>query len=946
MSRMLCLLAIATAGLALAAPMPAPASLPSPNPAPTALPGQDYAFEVGPATAAGAPVVYSLLPEAGPGETVYLHGSALAGDGKPRLVLLGQGVGANGSSYDAQIKAAAPNGLLATIPEGIPDGLFLAWPMRGDVVGLPVRINAPELWWLSPSTTQAGREVWLFGRNLSRRPGLRAAYVWATGASGGRWMPVIETGAYRLKIRVPADLAPGDYRLWVHAGMGGRFGWSEPVPITVLAPGKDPILFDASKLGLPADDTTDAWPALTDALKAAGPDKVVQLPAGTFLLSKPLVLTDGQKLRGQGAGKTILQLAPTIKLDAFPQSIPRHRGPTVGSIHTSGDTLRWRVTVPTAGDWDLWAYYAQDNSPWGITDMAGHTQIQVDSAPPLSLDNLPNTGSFNDFKWSRTAKLSLTAGEHVLTWTNFKGGGLNLDRFALSLDPAWKPDAPKLTPGPRLVVFEAEDYFEGHAQDWASSERAVVLINGADVALQDLSVYGAPAASCGVFVHDSRDVMISGVLVTDVPTGYNNAFAVDVSGSSNVRVLECNLRGRAPVLMEDVSHLWLRDCILRPDHGSGNGALAVILGTGPIMNCVIEGNRVTSPRGTPEAMRLLWWNTTGGCVAENWIAQNDGANFGGQPGQDSNVGEAILFESCLSQPWFGPCASAAEDWVELPATGPDYDMLGKPVLGRYAVVIVDGPGAGQARLIRGVEGHRLLLDRAWAVPPTASSKALVTEEFYRNHILGNSIREAMTGCQLWINGHENIIAGNDFEHMRRDGILVFGMANELAPSKTPGWNGGIGTIFYNLVVGNHLEEIGYGPRINLGGATVDGKPIPFALALGNAVRHNTVVHSRDIGLGADLRGGEEPMPVGAKPLLLGSIFEWNRTEDCPTGAFVSRWAAQTVVRRSHFYFWNTPHDASAAVASSKGTEDLVVEDNHHEGPFGDEDAWIKHQVER
>jgi hypothetical protein len=937
---------LAATALAAAAPLPAPRSFPEPTPAPTSLPGQDYALEPGPAPAGGAPVIYSYLPEAGPGETVYLHGSALAADGKARLVLLGQGIGTSGSGYDAEVKSAAPDGLLATIPEGIPDGLFLAWPVRGDVTGLPVRINAPELWWLSPAAAQSGHEVWLFGRNLARRPGLRLAYVWATGASGGRWIQVIETGAYRVKVRLPDNMPPGDYRLWVYAGMGGRFGWSEPVPLTVLAPVKEPILVDASKFNLPTDPSADAVPAITAALKAAGPGKVVMLPAGTFTLMKPLVLTGGQHLRGQGSSNTILQLAPAIKLDAFPQPPPRHRGTLVGSIHTPGDTLRWRVTVPAAGDWSLWVYYGADNSPWGVADMGGHTQIQADNSAPVSLDNLPNTGSFGDFKWCRTAKLNLTAGEHTLTWTNVKGGGLNLDRFALALDPAWKPDAPRVTPADRVVVFEAEDYIEGRARDWASPERAVVLINGTDIALQDVTILGAPACSSGVFVRDSRDVVVSGLIVSDIPTAPGNASALQVSSSHNIRVFDSSLRGRAPVLIEDVSHLWVRGCTLRPDHGNANGSLAAFIGTGPIMNCVLEGNRVTSTRGTPETMRLLWWNTGGGCVAENWIAQNDGANFGGQPGQDSNVGEAILFESNLSQPWYGPAAAAADDWLELPAQGPDWSMLAGVTLGRYAVVVVNGPGAGQARLIRGLDAHRLLVDRPWAVAPTAASTVLITEEFYRNHVIGNLVREAMTGCQFWVNGHENIIAGNRFEHMRRDGILLFAMVNKLAPVQTPGWNGGIGTIFYNLVVGNHLEEVGYGPRINLGGATVAGRPIPFPLALGNAVRRNTVVHARSIGMGADLRGADEPMPPGAKPILLGSIFEWNRTEDCPTAAFVSRWAAQTIVRRSHLYFWNTPHDASIGVAASKGTQGLVVEGNHYEGPWGDEDAWIKHQVEQ
>jgi hypothetical protein len=745
-------------------------------------------------------------------------------------------------------------------------------------------------------------------------------------------------------VMVPKEAAAGQWRLWVHAGMGGKYGWSQPAAVAVTAPKAEAETLDAVANGVQADDGQDDLPALQAALKAAA-GKVVQLPRGEINLSAPMVLTDGQKLRGDDAG-TLLQLSPQVLATDFKADTHRLWQKAVGSIHAVGDYLKWRVKVPAAGDWNVWLYYAADNAPYGIQDMGGHTQLQADDAQPVPLANMPNTGGFGEFKWSQCAKLTLQAGDHVLTWKNVTGGGLNFDKLALSLDADWKPATPEPQPGDRLLVIEAESYFDGFGRDWATPDRAAVTLAGRDCSLDNLVVLAGPACTAGVLVRDAEDAALTNLTVTDVPTAANGASGVYITGSHRVRVDACTVRGRSPVLLNSVRNVWVTNCTLRPDHGTGDGALGTILGYPPILHCVVSDNQVETPRGTPEAMRLLWWCTAGGCTAENYIGYNDGEDFGGQPGDDQNVGEAILFETCLTQPYYGAPAAAGDDWVELPDQGPDWSLLRDIKEGRYAVMVLGGPGAGQARPITGLQGRRLALESPWLSAPTAESQVLVTELFYRNHIVGNSIRQAMTGIQLWINGVENVIAGNRLERMRREGILVYGMCNGIAPAATPGWNGGIGAVFYNLVADNHVEGTEYGVRVNVGNVDAGGQPIPWPLAMGNVCRHNTVVCARATAYGADLRCEDKPLEQLAGRLLVGTVFEYGRAEDCPTALSVSQRASQTLARRNHFYYWNTPHDASTGIAYDKATEGLVNEANEFEGPGGMNDDWIKRQVER
>jgi len=140
---------------------------------------------------------------------------------------------------------------------------------------------------------------------------------------------------------------------------------------------------------------------------------------------------------------------------------PDDFGLAVGNIHNPGDWMEYKVNIPRDGEYAFWIYYGADNRPWGTEDMGGRTVLVVDGGEPIRLMNLPNTGSWGTCRWSRSASVRLTRGQHVLRWQNQKGGGLNLAAFALSDDPDWKPVAtklPKPAPGKHAVVIQAANF--------------------------------------------------------------------------------------------------------------------------------------------------------------------------------------------------------------------------------------------------------------------------------------------------------------------------------------------------------------------------------------------------------------------------------------------------------------------------------------------------------
>ena len=150
-------------------------------------------------------------------------------------------------------------------------------------------------------------------------------------------------------------------------------------------------------------------------------------------------------------------------------------GDILSNIHTPGDTFVWTIDVPADGDYDVWFYYGAKNAPYGRTDMAGRTTMQVDESEPVVLDNLPDTAGWSSLRWSRTGTLNLSAGKHRIRWTNVKGGGLSFDAFALCNDPKWQPkgqELPEPTEGSQYLLIHAEAFEEAKAKEFKISRGA------------------------------------------------------------------------------------------------------------------------------------------------------------------------------------------------------------------------------------------------------------------------------------------------------------------------------------------------------------------------------------------------------------------------------------------------------------------------------------------
>lgn len=161
-------------------------------------------------------------------------------------------------------------------------------------------------------------------------------------------------------------------------------------------------------------------------------------------------------------------------LFAKPQEMIGGWGLTVANIHTPGDWIEWETDVPADGEYSLWVRYGAKNEPFGRTDMAGRTTVQVDGGEDVPLQNLPDTAGWDRFEWSLCAALRLTEGKHTLRWTNRQGGGINFDALALCADPNWKPEGTELAEpaaGTHVIVRQAEVWTRAEGKEMTRAVR-------------------------------------------------------------------------------------------------------------------------------------------------------------------------------------------------------------------------------------------------------------------------------------------------------------------------------------------------------------------------------------------------------------------------------------------------------------------------------------------
>jgi hypothetical protein len=191
--------------------------------------------------------------------------------------------------------------------------------------------NRPRLDWVFPAQPQVGAPLQIIGRCLvradryvttdPRQPvshgglltpadaGFRTRAV-LRPAGGDAYMPltVTKASAYEAHLTLPAEIAPGAWELYLHNGLGGAAGWSEPICLEVAAAAPWPTqVFAIESYRAQGGKDDDAFTRALADLTANG-GGILALAARTYYLGKTLVLPPRTILRGAGPDRTRLAL--------------------------------------------------------------------------------------------------------------------------------------------------------------------------------------------------------------------------------------------------------------------------------------------------------------------------------------------------------------------------------------------------------------------------------------------------------------------------------------------------------------------------------------------------------------------------------------------------------------------------------------------------------------
>jgi hypothetical protein len=194
--------------------------------------------------------------------------------------------------------------LKVVVPKAWPLNVWACRVREGDRVSSAEALNEPAAWWWNGDCGEfatPGGWVRVFGKSLH----FSGASAGALLDSSGRPValsPRAGTG-YELAFDLPQNLAPGDYALRIHNGLGGAGAWGPAGTVTVRARTEwKTTRFNVKDFG------TKPAEALAAALKAAETNGggVVYLPRGRYPVKDTLTIPTNTVLRGEAMALTSL----------------------------------------------------------------------------------------------------------------------------------------------------------------------------------------------------------------------------------------------------------------------------------------------------------------------------------------------------------------------------------------------------------------------------------------------------------------------------------------------------------------------------------------------------------------------------------------------------------------------------------------------------------------
>jgi hypothetical protein len=319
--------------------------------------------------AVGSPTIVDAPSPVAPGQVALLFG-ANVGDGAKvygiELVDSDPGdpprptdcVPPPAMATSLEVLQASGEAAMAVIPSAWTMGLYALIVENAAGASLPVVLNRPRVDWIRGAPgggLAAGATVDVYGRSFGKNP-----RAWLTNASGKStalsFASDTDSGSassdgYAATFAVPT-LPAGAYLLYVHSGMGGAAGFSDPLAVSVVAPDAWPSTVYKVLAGTGNDDD-----ALAAALKSAaagdgGPTSggIVELATGSYTLTKGVVIPPKTALRSATGNRKDVTITFNEPSSPFPYGFAGDGDFRVESITVTSSTSERLFQCPNGPD--------------------------------------------------------------------------------------------------------------------------------------------------------------------------------------------------------------------------------------------------------------------------------------------------------------------------------------------------------------------------------------------------------------------------------------------------------------------------------------------------------------------------------------------------------------------------------------------------------------------
>lgn len=803
------------------------------------------------AAAADTPIVFWTPDGLEPGSVTLLYGGHLAGVQTVRVWRLPDGaVGTpsadaplTGEKSEQTTPALQPSdaSVKFQIPATLTTGLFAfrLSTTNGTFSTPPTVLNRPRLWFLQPThlvpgcqenETPAGVGVQIIGKDFVLPGSRAAARVAVRAASGGVWRILTPTKTERFSLRVtlPRDFPSGKAIVRVHNGYGAAAGWGEPLTVTIKAAQVWPAtVFNVRDFGAKGDDVADDTPALQSALAAAEKNGggVVYLPWGTYRMTHYICIPPHTVLRGEGRDSAVLKWPVDVPLtlaDFTPAAIygaAPYGVENLSLIARKVDTLLLDMSYDRSG---IPTELGSKMQPWGAARdvflrhvnfqhwlLAGHPDRQ----PELWAKKYTGDGAYN-FRCGRLTNFEVSdcqfqGGSQM--FSNVRNARVTGNEFSNEMGYCWTV----LGGGARYEVCENNEIRA--SSSWGYGNDGMQY------------VYSAHNISRN-FVRGEREAMTLDIsaLPTARPVSQYWGSPAVVGGEKGKPFLRFPVETNGDGFKADWTPGCFRGGILtvRAYSGGANARQTRKILDNTTDTVFLDRPFDTPPDTTPRRGYMEIAPRIGGTAA--WL---------GRP--ISISGKTLTVEPAKAPNW------VPQEFVDM------------------AVMVLDGPGAGQYRVVTANTTSSLTVDRAWDVPPTAQSTIGVWSLMRHMIVADSTGYDTSAFGQLWGSFYDFTIDGCTVERNQgmwgQSGWFVQFRHNDVAYANTyhPGIGphgdnpeGNLPFSFVGLIDGNlrigKFGEVQYGFPGGKALFVNEVVPAPVPGARGCIVRGNVLRYNQRI----------------------------------------------------------------------------------------------------